>query len=377
MGAHTSKLNKTEVIATATTLSIFFAIVLGVSIYIAIYYGPEGYSFANNAVYFFQIIFFVIYFLILLPYNLGRVLYESYIKPQPIPFSESAKTNFIDNSWSNPVWNFLRIELIIKALFGDADMFYRVKADIKQVLEIINKFLNQTAAHTIDSVYDTIILEEEFPSDESYVNELFRYIYFAAMYIFSLVVLNYKHTDIIGFVFVGLLNIASLVLFSTDLGKIMGPVFKAPFIFVYFPWLVLAAASGLILYIVFRLKWASSVKEKPIKFLKHEEETYKRMKHVMTATIVIMLCLSALFTFARSSAMVRLIMVLLLAATLSLDVVLLTDAVQIFKKDIKHMHTGPDPGNGIQEPDLADQLYNVFQNINLNYMLNHDTNLGL
>jgi hypothetical protein len=400
MGAHTSKTNKefnkvmksiprtltshlsqskTEVIATATTLSIFFAIVLGVSIYIAnnkdAY--PEGYNFVDNVVCFFKIISFVIYFLILLPYHIWRLIYERYKEPpsnRP-EWRESFQNIFVDKSWENPVWKFFRFELIIKALLGDADMFHQVKEDIKRVLAIINKFFNMVATKSVDAVFDTRILEEEFTSNEEYVNEMFRYIYFAAMYIFSMIVLNHRHTDIIGFGFVSILNIISLFLFSNDLGKYMGPVFFAPFIFVYFPWLVLAAASGLILYMVFRLKWAYGKRDTPVKFLKHEAETYKRMKHIFTATTVIMFCLSALFVFARSSALVRLIMVLLLAATLSLDIVLLTEAVKIYKKDVRHIHVGSD--QEIEQPDFLDQVYNVFQNINMNYMLHHDTDLGL
>ena len=332
---------------------------------------------------YFQSIFFIIYAIIGIPFYFSKINIDLTSMGD---FWNSIIDHISVNIWENPLWAFVKmiglvVWKIILALGGDDDMYYEVIDFFTEIYDAIVKVIRasdiyKNIINTVDSVYDISILDEEFTNDEEYVNELFRYIYFLVMYIFSLVVLNHRRTDIVGFGFISILNIIAFFLFSFDLGKIMGPVFNAPFLFVYFPWLVLSAVSGLILYIVFRLKWAYGKHNASIQLLKNEQETYERMKKTFTANTVIMFCLSAFFLFARSWEIVRIFMVLLLLATLSLDILLFVDAVKIFRKDIRHINVKTDQPK-IQVPDFIDQLTNVFQNINMNYMLNHDIDLGL
>ena len=227
----------------------------------------------------------------------------------------------------------------------------------------------------VDLLYSRTILIDEFTSNEEYVKNFFKYFYFMCMYVFTLVVLNLRRTDIIGIGFVSLLNILAFFILSTDLSKYMGPVFVAPFVFVYFPWLVLAACSGLLLYIVSRLKWEYGRRKSSIVFQDEEQKVYKRVKQMFTAASVMMFCLSAMFMFMRTSPFVRLFMVLMVLSFIPLCIVILVDTVQLFKKDIRNLYipTTPKP----EEPDFVEKVINVFKNINLNFIMNHDIDLKL
>ena len=227
----------------------------------------------------------------------------------------------------------------------------------------------------IDLLYSRTILNEEFTSNEEYVKNFFKYFYFMCMYVFTLVVLNLRRTDVIGIVFVSLLNIFAFFMLSTDLSKYMGPVFIAPFIFVYFPWLVLAACSGLLLYIVGQLKWEYGKRNSTIIFQDHEKVVYKRVKQMFTAATVMMFCLSAIFMFMRTSPFARLFMVLMVLAFIPLCIVILVDSVHLFKKDIRNIYIPTEPKP--EEPDFADKLIDVFKNINMNFLMNHDVDLKL
>lgn len=227
----------------------------------------------------------------------------------------------------------------------------------------------------IDMLYSRTILGEEFTNNAEYVKTFFRYFYFMCMYVFTLVVLNIRRTDIVGVWFVSLLNILAFFVLSTDLSKYMGAVFVAPFIFVYLPWLVLSACSGLLLYIVGRLKWEYGKRKSSIIFQDHEKVVFKRVKQVFTATTVMMFCQSALFMFMRTSPFVRFFMVLMVLSIISLCIALLVDTMELYKKDIRNLYipTAPKP----ETPDFADQVANVFKNINLNFMMNHTVDLHL
>jgi hypothetical protein len=227
----------------------------------------------------------------------------------------------------------------------------------------------------VDLLYSRTILSEEFTSNEEYVKNFFKYFYFMCMYVFTLVVLNLRRTDIIGVGFVSLLNIFAFFMLSTDLSKYMGSVFIAPFVFVYFPWLVLSACSGLFLYIVGRLKWEYGKRKSTIVFQDHEKVIFKRVKKMFTAATVMMFCLSAMFVFMRTSPFARLFMALLVLAFLPLCIVILVDTVHLYKKDIRNIYIPVTPQPEL--PDLADRIINVFKNINLNYMMNHDVDLKL
>jgi hypothetical protein len=227
----------------------------------------------------------------------------------------------------------------------------------------------------VDLLYSRTILNEEFTSNEEYVKNFFKYFYFMCMYVFTLVVLNLRRTDVIGIGFVSLLNIFAFFMLSTDLSKYMGPVFIAPFIFVYFPWLVLAACSGLLLYIVGQLKWEYGKRKSTIIFQDHEKVVYKRVKQMFTAATVMMFCLSAIFMFMRTSPFARLFMVLMVLAFIPLCIVILVDSVHLFKKDIRNIYIPTEPKP--EEPDFADKLIDVFKNINMNFLMNHDVDLKL
>lgn len=227
----------------------------------------------------------------------------------------------------------------------------------------------------VDLVYSRTILNEEFTDNAEYVKNLFKYFYFMCMYVFTLVVMNLRRTDIIGIGFVSLLNIFAFFVLSTDLSKYMGPVFIAPFIFVYFPWLVLAACSGLFLYIVGRLKWEYGKRKSSIVFQDHEQVVYKRVKQMFTAATVMMFCLSAMFMFMRTSPFVRLFMVLMVLAFIPLCIAILVDTVHLYKKDIRNIYIPTNPKG--EQPDFADKLINVFKNVNMNFLMNHDVDLHL
>jgi hypothetical protein len=227
----------------------------------------------------------------------------------------------------------------------------------------------------VDLLYSRTILIEEFTNNEEYVKNLFKYFYFMSMYIFTLVVMNLRRTDVVGVGFVSLLNILAFFMLSADLSKYMGPVFVAPFVFVYFPWLVLAACSGLLIYIVSRLKWRYGKRNSAIVFQDDEKKVYKRVKQMFTAATVMMFCLSAMFMFLRTSPFVRFFMVLMVLSFIPLCIVILVDTVRLFKKDIRNLYIPTDPKP--EEPDLVEKIVNVFKNINLNYVMNHDIDLKL
>lgn len=354
-------------------LIVFFFLVTFITQFVF----AQEHNITSFVIYFFQSIISVFYGLLIIPaiYNFGKYINKT---SRDVP-------GFIKSMWENPIWNISQLDHIIDTVIGATydESKYNEMMNWPNVLSRnISYYMKmntviKSIVQVIDSVYDLKIIQEEFIKDEEYVNEFMKYVYFATMYIFSIVVLHYKHTDIIGFGFVSILNIIGMMLFSSDLGNIMGPVLTAPLIFVYFPWLVLGAASGFILYIVFRLKWAYDKKNASIKFLKDEQKTYDRMKNIFTAATVITFCMSALFTFERSSEFIRILLVILLIVVLSLDVVILTDATKIYKKDIRHLNISSGEYSGVQQPDFKDQLYSVFQNLNLNFILSRDTDLGL
>lgn len=244
--------------------------------------------------------------------------------------------------------------------------------------EKINEFLGNTwIMQLIDNLFTREILYDEFTDNAVYVQHLFKFIYFMVIYIFTLIVLNLKHTEVVGFGFVSLVNIVAFFFLSTDVSKFMGSTFISPFLFVYFPWLVLSACSGLILYVVGQLKWAYGRRNSTIQLLKDEEKTMKRMREVFTAVTVMTFCLSALFMFNRSSPFVRIFMIPLMISILCLDIVLLVDTVKLFRKEIRNLYIPTEYGPGVQSMDAVSQMYNVFKNINMNFMLNYNTDLHL
>ena len=247
-----------------------------------------------------------------------------------------------------------------------------------QYSEKINELLGNTwIMQLIDNIYTREILYDEFTDNSVYVQHLFKHIYFMVIYIFTLVVLNLRNTEVVGFGFVSLVNIVAFFLLSTDLSKFMGSTFISPFLFVYFPWLVLSACSGLILYVVGQLKWAYGRRNSTIMLLKDEEETMKRMRHVFTAVTVMTFCMSALFLFNRSSPFIRMFLIPLMISILCLDIVLLVDTVKLFRKEIRNLHIPTEYEPGVQPLDAVSQIYNAFKNINLNYMVNYTSDLHL